>query len=88
MRYDCTRNVEDAIQHPHGPRAQLSPVQTGDTHPTGDRNSRLISTMSPVSPVSPVARVRDGFRNNTRRNAIGERCRCACELFGIIRCYW
>jgi hypothetical protein len=71
MRYDCTSNLRDAIQHPHGPNRLLSPVHTGDTPPTGDTNFPLISTLSPVSPVSPVARARDGFRNSTRRNAIG-----------------
>jgi len=49
----------------------VSPVSIGDRHPTGDRDSRLISTMSPVSSLSPVARARDGFRNNSRNDAIG-----------------
>jgi hypothetical protein len=49
----------------------VSPVSTGDRHPTGDRNSPDFSTLSPVSPVSPVARARDGFRNNSRSDTVG-----------------
>jgi hypothetical protein len=44
----------------------MSPVATGDTDHTGDRNLPVISTRSPVSPVSPVARTREGFRSTTR----------------------
>jgi hypothetical protein len=71
MTYDCTSNVRNAIERPHGPNRRLSPVHTGDTPPTGDTNFPFISRLSPVSPVSPVARARDGFRNNTLRIAIG-----------------
>jgi hypothetical protein len=49
----------------------VSPVSTGDRHPTGDRNSPDFSTLSPVSPVSPVARAPDGFQNNSRSDTVG-----------------
>ena len=65
------RKPQGCDQRSARPKSAVSPVHTGDTQPTGDTNSPLISTLSPVSPVSPVARVRDGFRNSTRSNAMG-----------------
>ena len=76
MRCDSTRNLEDATQHLCGPRGPLSPVSTGDGHPTGDGDSRLISTMSPVSPLSPVAHARMASEQFPKRLS-REKCGCA-----------